>query len=157
MTQAETTETMADAPKHSPWHDEFERPSEGPLIEGLGESEAEAFGGVLDELRAGRGVKSRIEWLGLPWRWTIVLTRAEIERPAWAYLVARPGGTLLCVPVPVAFFETEASGGLTKAVRARVDRAPIVAGFLWCEWSVPEVDLVALRPILEARLGGGDG
>lgn len=137
------------------WGDEFTRPDLERLIAGVEEKDRAAFRGVLEALLQRKGCRERIEWLGLPWRWTISVFRSQTEHPALAYLVPRPVGALVCIPTPMLDHADPITPALTKPVRVALDRAPIIAGFVWPEWPVAELDLVAVQPLLEARERGG--
>ncbi len=133
------------------WADEFTKPTLADLLGGLEPAERSAFGAARSSLKDTRGSRDRIEWLGLPWRWTVCVTRPGIDHPALAYLIAEPGRARVCIPVSTgAAIDAE---NLTRPVRQRLDLAPIIAGYFWPEWPVAELDPVAIRPLLDSRTG----
>ena len=136
-----------------PWANEFRQPTLGGLLDALEEAERPAFEALLGSFKARKGCKDKIEWRGLPWRWTVSITRAGTERPAVAYLIARPGGAFVCIPVPLEGDGVPAFDELTKPVRARIEHSPIIAGYIWTEWPLADLDEVAIKPLLEARVG----
>ncbi len=141
-------------PLVSSWADEFTKPTLADLLGGLDPAERAAFKDARSGLRDAFGSRDRIRWLGLPWRWTVCSTLPGLEQPALAYLIPEPGAARGCIPVSTeAEIEVE---NLTRPVRQRLDLAPIIAGYFWPEWPVAEVDLVAVRPLLDSRVGGGD-
>jgi hypothetical protein len=133
------------------WSNEYTRPELAGLLGGLEEKERAAFDAALQGLLARKGCKERVEWMGLPWRWTVLVGRSGSEGPSVAYLVPRPGGPIACLPVPVEGPGAPNPAELTKAVRVVLERAPVIAGYAWPEWAIGELDLVAVRPLLDAR------
>ncbi|USN97922.1 MAG: hypothetical protein H6810_06935 [Phycisphaeraceae bacterium] len=149
-------ETTRKAP--APWADEFTQPTLAGLVEGLEAAERPAFEAAVEALKGRKGGRERVTWQGLPWRWTVCVTVSGVERPALAYLVPRPGGPFVCIPVPIEGPGAPGLDELSKAVRSRLSNSPVVAGFVWAEWPVSELDLVTIKPLLEAReTPGGAG
>lgn len=147
---------MPEHAKHTPapWHDEFTQPTLAALLDGLEPSERPAFESALAMLKSRRGCRDRIEWQGLPWRWAVCISQPGLGHPALAYLIAKPADPFVCIPVPIEGDLAPDPALLTKPVRARLDQAPIIAGYLWPEWPVADLDPVAISPLLDAR--GGD-
>jgi len=143
----------------SVWSDRFGAPDLAALVAGVpdqiedGEGPGEAFRAVLDGLRERKGCRTRVEWLGLPWRWTIVVSHPDVEHPQLAYVVPSPERPVLCVPVATSGPEKPDYSSLTKPVRQVLDASAIVAGYVWAEWPISNVDLVAIKPLLDARAG----
>lgn len=139
------------SPSAAVWADEFTKPTLTALLGGLEPEERAAFSAARAALKGERGERDRVEWLGLPWRWAICITRPGIDHPALAYLIAQPGAARACIPVSVdAEIELDS---LTKPIRLQLDLAPIIAGYFWPEWPVADLDPVAVRPLLDARCG----
>jgi len=154
---AETTMPETPAQRPSPWSDQFTAPTREALLGAIEPAHRDAVDAVLEGLTARKGCRARVEWLGLPWRWTVVCAQSGPEHPALAYLVPKPDGPIVCVPVPVEGDAVPDTATLTKPVRQALDRSAIVAGYVWAEWAVEDVDIVALKPLLDARVGLSDG
>ncbi|MBZ0172087.1 MAG: hypothetical protein K8E66_06885, partial [Phycisphaerales bacterium] len=134
-----------------PWADEFSQPTLAELIVGLEEDERPAFEAAIRAIKARKGRRDRIEWQGLPWRWTMCFTLPGQDHPALAYLIAKPGGAFVCIPVSIGDDHGLDFDELTKPVRTRLDQSPIIAGYIWSEWPVADLDPVAIKPLLDAR------
>lgn len=157
---------QAEQRSDSVWSNRFGSPDLETLLDDVptGESEpgepdkpGEALRAVFDGLRERKGCRIRVEWLGLPWRWTIVVAHPDAEHPDLAYLVPSPENPMLCVPVATTGPNKPDFAALTKPVRQTLDASAIVAGYIWAEWPISAVDLVAIKPLLDARAGTGAG
>lgn len=135
------------------WSDPFTTPTRERLVAGVADGARPSLTAVLDALTSRKGCRPRIEWMGLPWRWTIVIGHSGLAHPDLAYVIAAPERPLLCIPVATSGEHAPATDRLTKPVRQILDRSAIVAGFVWPEWAIADADLVALEPLLAARAG----
>ena len=121
------------------------------LVAELEPADADAFAAARETLDAREGWSGSLEWIGLPWRWSIVYTARHTATPALAYLIPDPRGSRVCIPVPASGPGAPEIGSLTKPVRKVVEQSAIVAGFLWPEWACADFDAVALESLLNAR------
>lgn len=137
----------------TPWADEYVQPVPEALLDAIVPSDREACLAAISFFRARKGCREKVEWLGLPWRWTLTITQSGIDHPALAYLILSPVTPLICIPVPVVGPAAPDFSLLTKPVRTLLDRAPIIAGYFWPEWPLADLDPVAIRPLLDARDG----
>jgi len=84
------------------WMDKFNVPAIEGLMGAVSPDHAFATRKMRDSIRARRGVREKLSWMGIPWRWTLVYrargSRAGVVLPL-AFLILDPGAPRLCVPL----------------------------------------------------------
>ncbi|MBY0312628.1 MAG: hypothetical protein K2W85_11210 [Phycisphaerales bacterium] len=120
------------------WNDKFRMPEVAQLRGGLNKPLQSVFDDAREELKRLEGVSESVSWQGVPWRWTLVYTMAEVptER-ALAYLVPDPQRVQMCVPLNQEQIEKLPMKRLKKSIRDGVVHARSVAGVWWPTWDVP--------------------
>jgi len=122
----------------SAWENKFREPSVNELFEHYSNKQvaavAEAARARLTEFA---NVKESIQWLGMPWRWTLVYNCDFDTTRAWAYLVLDPAKVQLCLPITTAMVQTLPLRRLKKNIRDGIVYSKVVAGTYWPTWEVP--------------------
>jgi hypothetical protein len=146
----------AQTPKRVAWEDKFRQPTQEELIRSItGAEPAEHLRELRKRLLSLEGVNERVEWQGVPWRWTLVYSCAMDPTRAFAYLVPDPAHPQVAIPLTVAMVQTIPLKRMKKAVRDGVMFSKFVAGVYWPCWQLeafPQID--ELSEILQRKYRG---
>ncbi len=118
------------------WLDQFTTPTDAMLVSGVSGEMGTALVEIREKLKAVEGVKERIDWQGVPWRWTFVYSRTQAELDPWAYLVPDPTRALIVVPLSLPMLEALPMRKLSRTIREGIARATGVGGLFWAEWEL---------------------
>lgn len=132
------------------WEDRFSQPTADELVAAAAESVRALIQFARRELSES---PEDVEWLGIPWRWSLVYR--EQGRP-WAYLIPSPVAPLLAMPIPVESLDALSGRRLARYVKDGIINASEVGPTRWAEWAITSetqiTDLIklarsaALRP-----------
>jgi hypothetical protein len=127
------------------WNNRFERPFSADflLAQLLDETRRELAAAARSALLQLEGVTESVEWLGVPWRWTLVYrSESDAERPL-AYLVPEPARPQLAIPMTVPMIRSLPARRLKKFVRDAIVFSRAVADVHWPTWELtarPQLD-----------------
>jgi hypothetical protein len=92
------------------------------------------------------GVSERVDWHGVPWRWTLVYNAGEdsmlrsLQSPAtraFAYIIPDPAKLQVCIPLTREQIAVMPMRRFKKGVRDTIVFARTVAGISWPTWEIP--------------------
>ncbi|RMH31887.1 MAG: hypothetical protein D6692_00130 [Planctomycetota bacterium] len=119
-----------------PWEDQFNTPSLtdlrshytrqlGQLVE-TARARVQAFAGVAEDL----------QWMGLPWRWTLVYQVQGCEGHALAYLIPHREKPILALPLSDEQIATLPMSRLRKFIREGLEHGRRVGDTRWVAYEV---------------------
>ena len=117
------------------WADQFTTPSAASLLAAASPPAAELLALARERLSAVDGASESIEWLGLPWRWTLTFSRGGHE-PALAYLVPDPATPRIAVPLRHEIVHAIEPKSVSRAIRDEILACTHVAGVYWPSWEL---------------------
>ncbi|MEM0983875.1 MAG: hypothetical protein AAGI17_07990 [Planctomycetota bacterium] len=133
------------------WSDRFQTPTSHDLTSALEPESAEIVSGLLGKLDEAGLAQPRIEWMGLPWRWTLVCQPAD-EATAPVYVVCDPENPRVATRVETPVLESLPAKKFQRPVREALAVGRQVGSSLWVEWSLESaacaddmVNLVEIR------------
>lgn len=152
----EAERMTAHTPKRVAWDDRFREPAVDELFKGVSShGGAEQFKELRKRLGAFQGVQERVQWQGVPWRWTLVYSCDLDPTRAFAYLVPDPAKPQIAIPLTVAMVESLPLKRMKKAVRDAVLLSKFVAGVYWPSWTLEAgVPVDELAEILQRKYRG---
>jgi uncharacterized membrane protein YgcG len=155
----EAERMTAHTPKRVAWEDRFREPAADELLKALAaHPAAEHLRELRKRLGTFQGVQERIQWQGVPWRWTFVYACDLDPTRAFAYLVPDPAKPQVAIPLTVAMVEALPLKRMKKAVRDAVLFSKFVAGVYWPAWSLEAgVPVEELGEILQRKYRGVAG
>jgi len=140
----------------SPWVDQFTTPAAESLLAAVTPPGSELL--VLARERLGEidGASESVEWLGLPWRWTLTFSRGRDE-PALGYLVPIPEAPRIAVPLPHEVVLAIEPKGVSRAIRDEILACTHVAGVYWPSWELTSRSVLdEVMRLLALKLAAGD-
>jgi hypothetical protein len=117
------------------WEDRFSTPTVSKLLSALSREHAALVNHARKRLQAADESSEIALWCGVPWRWTLAYLPKDGGRP-WAYLVPRPAGPLLGLPLASEQLQHCAGVKLSKHVRDGIAYAPRVGRTCWTQWDL---------------------
>ena len=120
----------------STWSDRFSQPTAEQLLGDLPEDLAAVGRSLLDRLLEIEEVDADVRHLGLPWRWTVVLTHPADESRGFAYIVPDPVDPKVCLPLPREMITSLPARRVRKQIKSGVQRARVVGPLAWATWSL---------------------
>lgn len=119
-------------PKRTPWEDRFTTPKASTLIGELSRAHATLVGHIRQRL-VQSGLRERVAWHGVPWRWTLMFDASGDPRPA-ALIIPQPGHPALAIPVVTTrALEPKRT---PKWILEAIVFSPLVAGVHWPRWEL---------------------
>jgi len=120
------------------WEDKFRRPKVEELFDHYPSKQLEAVAqAARARLREFTEVEEKIEWQGMPWRWTLTYTCEMDPTRAWVYLIPDPAKVQLCIPLTTSMVQSLPMRRLKKVIRDGIVYSKFVAGTYWPCWDVP--------------------
>src|SRR6185436_5942499 len=95
--------------------------------------------GLRERLLAFEGVSERLEWQGVPWRWTLVYSCQLDPTRAFAYIIPDPAKPQVAIPLTVNMVQALPLKRMRKAVRDGVVFSRLIAGVYWPGWALEAV------------------
>ena len=119
----------------SVWADQFRTPTEDELL-----------GGVSEDLRAGveclrgrlmglDGTTVSVEWVGIPWRWSLVFRARGIER-VLGYVIPCPDRPIFVMPLTSRDLAVIVVKRTPKYICDGILRAAEVGRVRWAQWDI---------------------
>lgn len=128
---------MATKTLTNPWLDRFTKPQTRALIETLPEEIRPQVEDLRSRFAGIEGVREQIEWMGLPWRWTLVYTTpAHPSSRALAYIVPDPEGVRVGIPLDQSVIHHAAGPKANRSLRESMVQSSRVGGVVWPEWAL---------------------
>lgn len=121
-------------PQRNPWDDRFAKPTDEALLELHPKTVRKLLEQARESLLAFEGASERLEWEGLPWRWSWSYTVEADPTRALAYLTPEPSRPQLSMPLTVEMVETMPVKRLKKHVRDGLLGARKVSEIRWASW-----------------------
>jgi len=121
---------------HIPWEDQFRTPSLDALRSHYNHQLGQLVDTARSKLLSFSEVSEELEWMGLPWRWTLVYRCPQDPTQAWAYLIPHREKPIIATPLTEDMFSALPMSRLRKFVRESLDRSRHVAGIHWVAWEV---------------------
>jgi hypothetical protein len=118
------------------WENKFRRPSAEALVADCPAEVAAVLGWARAAMVEEFGLREEVDWLGLPWRWTLVYRLGGNDSRAFGYLVPNPGGPQIAVPLPREVVEALPARRMKRPVRDGIAQARIVGGVHWPVWDL---------------------
>jgi len=119
----------------SPWEDRFTAPTTESLLGALEDEISEIAGTLRAALGTEAGLYERLEWCGVPWKWSMTY-RAERTNGAdiLAYVVPNPETPTVVFRLTHEQFGALPLRKLSRHVREGLAPTRLVAGVCWPEW-----------------------
>jgi len=138
----------------SPWYDRFSKPQGTDLITSLPEETQKLAEEIRNRFSSLPGVSEQVEWMGLPWRWTLVYsTPSHPSQRALAYLVPDPESVRISIPLEQSMLHLVTGSKASKTLRESMAQSSRVGGMIWPEWAFGPASLVEELPaIAQAKL-----
>ncbi|MGP1272908.1 MAG: hypothetical protein ACTS22_06205 [Phycisphaerales bacterium] len=122
-----------DRPERTAWLDRFSKPTAEALLRGYPQESADLLADLVSELTSRTGRAPTVQWMGIPWRWSIAFRRSSDAEP-WAFLVPMDEAPVLAMPLAADVLDGPAGRALPKSLRDPIARAPMVGQVRWAEW-----------------------
>lgn len=136
----------------SPWSDRFRTPTEGELVGAVSEHLRPAVECIRGELMGLDGTSVSVEWVGIPWRWSLVFRVREIER-VLAYVIPCPERPVFVMPLTNGDLAVILVKRTPKYICDGILRAAEVGGVRWAQWDIAASNQVReLAQLAERRL-----
>lgn len=119
-----------------PWEDQFRMPSLDALRSHYNHQLEKLVETAREKLLAHDCVREDIQWMGLPWRWTLVYRYPGDSTHAWAYLIPHRDSPILATPLTTKMIESFPMSRLKKYIREGLDHGQSVADMHWVAWKV---------------------
>lgn len=118
------------------WEDRFREPSLDELREHYNKQLTQLLDSIREYLLGFSEVSERIEWQGLPWRWTLTYSNSIDSGRAWAYVVPQPPHPVLAVPLTSEMVRAMPVRRLKKHVRDGLTTSKKVGEVHWATWEI---------------------
>lgn len=140
---------MGSANARNAWTEKFSRPSVEQVFAASTKANQSVLEAAREELLELGGLEERMEWQGLPWRWTLVfeMDSGPERAPAFAYIVPDPAKPQLCLPLTSEQIEAIPVRKLKKTIRDGIVFARSVSGVWWATYDIPTK--TALADVME--------
>ena len=119
-----------------PWEDQFRTPSLEELRSHYNRQLGQLVTSAREKLLSFDEVREDLEWMGLPWRWTMVYRCPDDPTQAWAYLIPHREKPLIATPLSQDMIDALPMSRLRKFIREGLDSGRMVAGTRWVAWDV---------------------
>lgn len=127
-------------PRRAAWEDRFRQPTPDELLRAINSN----LGGEIARearrrLLAFEGVSERVEWQGVPWRWSLVYSCVMDPTRAFAYIIPDPAKAQLSIPLTSPMVQALPLKRMRKVVRDGIVYSRFVAGVHWPCWQLDAV------------------
>lgn len=124
----------SDRTRRFPWEDRFSQPTEAEVLAHYNKQLTGCANAARLSLRARLGATERLQWKGIPWRWTFVYTRAI--SPIEAYLVPLPAAPRLVIAIPTSAIGPFVDRRAPRVIRDACMNAVRVGESIWPGWDL---------------------
>ncbi len=121
---------------HIPWEDQFRTPTVEGLRSHYDSQLCQLVETARKRLNVFEDVREEIQWMGLPWRWTLVYRCPDDPTQAWAYLVPHRDKPIIATPLTTEMMNKLPMSRLRKFIREGLDEGRRVNGTYWVAWEV---------------------
>ena len=121
------------------WEDQFNRPTGEELVEHYEPQTRALFEHIITRLQKLGPLNIKLEWMGLPWRWCLLINPEDMPEDAdraWAYLVPQLEAPLLVMPIDLFLVEKLPMRRIKKHVREQVAKGRTIDHMTYAEWTV---------------------
>ena len=137
-------------PPRSPWADRFRTPTEDELLGAVIEHLRPGVESMRCELMGLDGTAVSVEWVGIPWRWSLVFRARGIER-VLAYVIPCPERPVFVMPLTNGDLAVILVKRTPKYICDGILRAAEVGGVRWAQWDIGASNQVCELAQLAAR------
>ena len=123
------------------WTCQFEKPTTKSLIDQLEPEEKRLFMDLRRSIVKALGVKPKLEWLGISWRWCEVFS-PDGGLLMGVHLIPDPQNPRVALTLSAAFFENMPPSQLPKCLTAGLSNATAIGHQAWSEWAIDSPDMV---------------
>lgn len=135
-------------PQRSAWEDRFSQPTEAEALAHYNKQLTGCANAARLSLRSRLGAAERLEWKGVPWRWTFVYAR--LQSPVEAYLVPLPSAPRLVITIPASAIGPFVDRRAPRVIRDALLNAVRVGENLWPGWDLTvRAHVVELSDLLD--------
>lgn len=125
---------MARPVRRTPWEDRFSQPTEQEVLSHYNRQLTGCAAGARKVLRTAFSSTERLEWKGIPWRWTFVF---ESPIPSIsAFLIPLPAAPRVVITIPGSVAPQLATRHSPRMLRDAISAAVGVGGILWPTWDI---------------------
>ncbi len=117
------------------WTDKFTTPSLSTLLDDLDDVHRAAVEELRRRLRRVKGVRERLCWMGIPWRWSLAY-RLTGHRDAIVYAILDPSGPWASLPMDAGEVCAMDLGRLSRIQRDAILDGTKVGDRLWARFSL---------------------
>lgn len=136
-----------------PWTDRFTKPQVDELSAHYDSATGELFAHARRSVSEPEAVEERLEWQGLPWRWTLVFERQGDPTRALAYLVPDPQTPKISIPLTAEMIQLLPLKRMKKTIRDGIEMANSINSVVWACWDLgTENQLDEILDILSRKL-----
>lgn len=136
----------------SAWEDRYRRPGIDELFVALAKPGQAAAEDARTRFAAIAGATESLEWLGVPWRWTLCYRVAGDPRPV-GYLVPQPARPLAAACLTHDMIAALPGKKLSKAMRESLIAGAAVDEDRWVQWELGgRVPLDEITQVVEALI-----
>ncbi|MBX3360337.1 MAG: hypothetical protein KF912_13335 [Phycisphaeraceae bacterium] len=125
---------MARPVRRTPWEDRFSQPTEQEVLSHYNRQLTGCATGARKALRTALTSTERLEWKGIPWRWTFVYN-SPIPNIS-AFLVPLPTSPRVVLTLPGTLAAQLATRQSPRILRDAISAAVGVGGNLWPTWDI---------------------
>lgn len=123
-----------DRKRRCPWEDRFSQPTEAEALAHYNRQLTGCANAARLLLRSRLGAIERLQWKGIPWRWTFVYTRSI--SPIEAYLVPLRAAPRLVIPIPLTATGPLVDRRAPRVIRDACVNAVRVGESIWPGWDL---------------------
>ncbi|MCW5769917.1 MAG: hypothetical protein KIT19_14670 [Phycisphaeraceae bacterium] len=125
---------MARPVRRTPWEDRFSQPTELEVLSHYNRQLNGCAAVARKVLRTALSTTERLEWKGIPWRWTFVF---ESPVPSIsAFLIPLPASPRVVITIPGGIAPQLATRHSPRILRDAISNAVGVGGMLWPTWDI---------------------
>lgn len=121
---------------HIPWEDQFRRPSLDALRSHYNHQLGQLVQTARTKLLSFDEISEDLQWMGLPWRWTLVYRDSQDPAKSWAYLIPHREKPIIATTLTVDMMNALPMSQLRKFIREGLDTSRHIAGIHWVAWEV---------------------
>lgn len=123
-----------------PWEDRWNQPDLETLLKPIRDPQIKPFRELMQRLADTEGVAMQLQWQGISWKWSFVYRSEEgaAKHPGleqFAYLVPRPAGVIVCIPLTTEFIQALPFRRLNRYIRDGVRVAKCAVDIHWAQWT----------------------
>lgn len=141
-------------PQRSPWEDRFTTPTPDGLLSAFDEDTAAQVSRLRQALTEEFELSERLEWCGLPWKWSLTYRLDPGDADILAYVVPNPEAPAVVFRLTHEQFTSLPVRKLSRHIRDGLAPTRLVAGVCWPEWKVQTAsqaqDIIDLFSMLHA-------